>query len=46
MYCDLWPYVCLVFKSGLYWRAYGTWILGLGKNLITHTINELNIYTL
>ena len=28
MYCDLWPYVWLVFKrflikSGLYWRAYG-----------------------
>ena len=23
MYCDLWPYVWLVFKSGLYWRTYG-----------------------
>ena len=23
MYCDLWPYVWLIFKSGLWWRAYG-----------------------
>ena len=23
MYCDLWPYVWLVFKSGLWWRVYG-----------------------
>ena len=41
VYCDLWPYVWLLIKSGLWWRAYGKYFwISVRKNQSTWSLQN------